>query len=92
MAAFIIRAKMSNVFPTVLSGSTTIGPYGDAFNAYQAFGPYFIDEPASDPFFPFIQKMRELRITNGTGGSSFSPNNSLTRREIATFIVRAFFL
>jgi hypothetical protein len=95
MAAFIIRAKMSNVFPTTLSGAlaAVIGaPYGDAFGPFTAFGPYFTDEPASDPFFPYIQKMRELRITNGTGSSAYSPNNTLTRQEIATFIMRAFFL
>jgi hypothetical protein len=95
MAAFIIRAKMSNVFPTTLSGAlaAVIGaPYGDSFGPFTAFGPYFSDEPASDPFFPYIQKMRELRITNGTGSSAYSPNNTLTRQEIATFIMRAFFL
>jgi hypothetical protein len=36
--------------------------------------------------------MRELRITNGTGGVSYSPGNNLTRKEIAVFVVRAFFL
>jgi hypothetical protein len=43
-------------------------------------------------YYIYIQKMRELRITNGTGGVSFSPGNNLTRKEIAVFIVRAFFL
>jgi len=92
MAAFIIRAKMSNVFPTVLSGLAQASPYGDAFTTFTAFGQYFLDEPPSDPFFPYIQKMRELRITNGTSTSSYSPNNTLTRQEIATFVMRAFFL
>jgi hypothetical protein len=95
MAAFIIRAKMSNVFPTTLSGalSNIIGaPYGDAFGVFPTAGQYFTDEPPSDPFYPYIQKMRELRITNGTGTSAYSPNNTLTRQEIATFVMRAFFL
>jgi hypothetical protein len=41
MAAFIIRAKMSNVFPITLSGAlgTIIGaPYGDAFGAFPTAG------------------------------------------------------
>jgi len=91
MAVFLIRAKMNNVFPTTLSGIPLAAPYGDNFGVFTPTTQYFSDVPA-DSFAPFIQKMRELRITNGTGGATFSPNNPLTRKEIATFIVRAFFL
>jgi hypothetical protein len=96
MSVFLIRAKMNNVFPTSLSGIPLTAPYGDNFGTYLPPVPYFSDVTASDPvvgpYYPYIQKMRELRITNGTGGVTFSPNNNLTRKEIATFIVRAFFL
>jgi len=96
MSVFLIRAKMDNVFPTTLSGIPLAAPYGDNFGVYLPPVPYFSDVTASDPVFGqyyiYIQKMRELRITNGTGGVTFSPGNNLTRKEIATFIVRAFFL
>jgi len=96
MAVFLIRAKMNNVFPTQLSGLPGPTPFGDNFGVFTPSTPYFSDVTASDPiygtYFPFIQKMRELRITNGTGGVTFSPGNNLTRKEIATFVVRAFFL
>jgi hypothetical protein len=96
MSVFLIRAKMNNVFPTTLSGIPLTAPYGDNFGTYLPPVPYFSDVTASDPvvgpYYPYIQKMRELRITNGTGGVTFSPNNNLTRKEIATFVVRAFFL
>ena len=96
MSVFLIRAKMDNVFPTTLSGIPLASPYGDNFGTYLPPVPYFSDVTASDPvvgpYYIYIQKMRELRITNGTGGATFSPNNSLTRKEIATFTVRAFFL
>jgi len=96
MAVFLIRAKMDNVFPTTLSGIPLASPYGDNFGNYLPPVPYFSDVTASDPVFGqyyiYIQKMRELRITNGTGGVTYSPGNNLTRKEIATFIVRAFFL
>jgi len=97
MSVFLIRAKMNNVFPTTLSGTPLSSPYGDNFGLFQQNTPYFSDVTtgATDPFkdyYIFIQKMRELRITNGTGGSTFSPGNNITRQEIATFIVRAFFL
>ena len=96
MSVFLIRAKMNNVFPTTLSGIPLASPYGDNFGVYLPPVPYFSDVTASDPvygpYYNYIQKMRELRITNGTGGVTFSPGNNLTRKEIATFIVRAFFL
>ncbi len=92
MAVFLIRAKMNNVFPTTLSGIPLSTPYGDNFGLFQQSTPYFTDVATTDPFYLYIQKMRELRISNGTGASTYSPGNSLTRQEIATFIVRAFFL
>ena len=96
MSVFIIRAKMNNVFPTTLSGIPLTTPYGDNFGYYLPPVPYFSDVTQNDPVFGqyyiYIQKMRELRITNGTGGVTYSPGNNLTRKEIATFIVRAFFL
>jgi hypothetical protein len=96
MSVFLIRAKMNNVFPTTLSGIPLAAPYGDNFGYYQPPVAYFTDVTATDPvygpYYLYIQKMRELRITNGTGGATFSPGNNLTRKEIATFVVRAFFL
>src|ERR1022692_3319787 len=96
MSVFLIRAKMNNVFPTTLSGISPGGPFGDQFGTFLPPVPYFSDVTAADPvygpYYIYIQKMRELRITNGTGGVTFSPGNNLTRKEIATFIVRAFFL
>jgi len=96
MAVFLIRAKMNNVFPTTLSGLQLSSPYGDNFGVFTPTSPYFSDVSSSDPVYGpyalYIQKMRELRITNGTTGSTFSPGNNLTRKEIATFVVRAFFL
>lgn len=96
MSVFIIRAKMNNVFPTTLSGLPLTSPFGDNFGIFLPPVPYFSDVTANDPVFGqyyiYIQKMRELRITNGTGGVTYSPGNNLTRKEIATFVVRAFFL
>jgi len=92
MAVFLIRAKMNNVFPTSLSGLPAFGPYGDQFGVMQQSPSYFTDVTSASDFYIYIQKMRELRITNGTGATAYSPGNPLTRQEIATFVVRAFFL
>jgi len=97
MAVFLIRAKMSAVFPTSLSGIPLQAPYGDNFGLFMPSTPYFTDatQAATDPsvdYFIYIQKMRELRITAGSGGGLFSPTNQLTRKEIAVFVVKALFL
>jgi hypothetical protein len=46
--------------------------------------------PAANPFFKFIQKMRELGITSGCGPNQFCPLADVTREQMAAFIVRAF--
>jgi len=92
MAVFLIRAKMNNVFPTTLSGIPLSSPYGDNFGLFAPPTPYFTDLAGFSDFAVFINKMRELRITNGTGGTTYTPAGILTRDQIATFIVRAFFL
>jgi hypothetical protein len=112
MAVFVIRAKMNNVHPTVLSGCPATQSFpnppfncingGDAFWVLQRATPYFPgDTPVTHPFYGYIQKMREMRITNGISatqyGSEVTPvdqtsanPNLLTRGQLATFIVRAF--
>ncbi|MBL8178619.1 MAG: hypothetical protein JNK48_28355 [Bryobacterales bacterium] len=107
MAAFIIRAKMNSVFPTVTSGAATtstcsptgtqVTQVGDQFGLFVGCSPYFSDVANNHTFFAFIQKMRELRITNGrtlsspTALGTYDPDATLTRGELMTFLVRAFF-
>jgi hypothetical protein len=93
MAAMVIRAKMSNVFPASLSGAPVgvVSPYGDNFAIFNP-APYFSDEPTTDVFYRYIQVMRELRITNGVTGTTYGGGTNITREQMATFIVRAFFL
>jgi hypothetical protein len=104
MAVFIIRAKMNNVFPTTLSGvplciTQTCGTtYGDNFGVFLPSTPYFpvdangTSDPLYGDYYIYIQKLRELRITNGVGGGAFGSGTNITRKEVATFVVRAFFL
>jgi hypothetical protein len=94
IAVLIIRAKMDNVFPTSLSGVPSSSPYGDNFSVPPV--PYFTDVLPTDPvwgsYYIYIQEMRELGITYGTSPTTFSPGNNITRKEMAAFAVRAFFL
>jgi hypothetical protein len=51
--------------------------------------PYFNDVPTGSFGFQWIQKMYELGITSGCGGGDFCPNSSVTRAQMAVFIIRA---
>lgn len=51
--------------------------------------PYFTDVPPTDPFFKFIQKLRDLNITNGCSATEYCPNDPVTRAQMAAFIIRA---
>lgn len=55
--------------------------------------PYFDDVPASHPFFAYVQKMKDLGITNGCSSAPalFCPNASITRLQMATFLMRGRF-
>lgn len=116
VAVFVIRAKLNNVFPTVLSGCPNPVPGvpvldqcstgGDNFGLFVPTQTYFTDNPApapqnaNNPAFVFLQKMRELRITNGRNlgpqgngvNGQYGFDDPLTRWQIAVFLTRAFFL
>jgi sugar lactone lactonase YvrE len=51
--------------------------------------PYFTDVTPTTFGFAWIQKLRDLNITNGCGPSLFCPTSSVTRAETAVFIIRA---
>jgi hypothetical protein len=74
-AVFLVRGKMKVLF-------------GDTFT-YPAT-PFFVDVPATSPNFPYVQKMFELGLTSGCDATHFCPDRTLTRQEVAVFVVRAF--
>ncbi len=51
--------------------------------------PYFTDVPANAQFFKYIQKMKDLGITNGETATLYGPNDIVTRGQMAVFIIRA---
>ena len=44
--------------------------------------------PADHPYFSYIQKMRELGITVGCSATEYCPERTITRSEMAVFIIR----
>jgi hypothetical protein len=52
----------------------------------------FADVPPSNQFYNFIDRMAALNITLGCGGGNYCPSQSVTRGQMAAFLVRAFSL
>jgi hypothetical protein len=51
--------------------------------------PFFTDVPAGAQFFKYIQKMYDLGITKGETATTYGPNDTVTRGQMAVFIIRA---
>jgi trimeric autotransporter adhesin len=49
----------------------------------------FADVPSSNPFYAHIEEMAMRQITLGCGGSNYCPTSTVTREQIAAFIIRA---
>jgi hypothetical protein len=62
--------------------------FGDTFSYSPV--PYFTDVQTTDWRFPYIQKLRDLGITHGTGATTYSPGLNATRRDAAVFVTRAY--
>ena len=62
--------------------------FGEDFSYTQT--PYYIDEPSTDNFFKYIQKLKELGITTGCGSGNYCPSENVARDQMAAFLARAF--
>jgi glucose/arabinose dehydrogenase len=49
----------------------------------------FLDVPPTNLFYAFIDRMAVLQITLGCGGGNYCPTQSVTREQMAAFIMRA---
>jgi hypothetical protein len=51
--------------------------------------PYFTDVPATDPFFKFVQKMKDLGFNNGCTATTYCENSAVTRDGMAPMVMRS---
>ncbi|HEX3582546.1 MAG TPA: PKD domain-containing protein, partial [Thermoanaerobaculia bacterium] len=51
-------------------------------------GP-FTDVPCTNAYAPWIQQLKNEGLTSGTGGGAYSPDATLSRAELAIFVLRA---
>src|SRR5208283_113861 len=77
----VTREEMAAFIVRAVTGTITPAIYSTV--------PLFTDVPATNPFFPHIQKMEELGITTGCGTGLFCPTETIPRWEMAIFMVRA---
>jgi hypothetical protein len=73
MAVFVVRAWM-------LANNITTFTYPPT--------PYFSDVPATDEYFPFIQKMAQMGFWTGCGGGAYCETSAVTRDQMAPMILR----
>jgi hypothetical protein len=79
--SYVTRQEMAAFFVRAVTGTIALAIFNPT--------PYFMDVPASNPFFPHIQKMKELGITAGCGEDEFCPTDTILRWEMAILMVRA---
>jgi hypothetical protein len=48
----------------------------------------FTDVPSSNPFYSYIEQMAVRQITSGCGGGNYCPASSVTREQMAAFIIK----
>lgn len=77
-SAAITRAEMAVFIITSIEGGNTFS---------YTTTPYFTDVPPTNSYFKFIQKMKDLGITGGCSATMFCPDGTVTRGEMAVFII-----
>ncbi|HET9532881.1 MAG TPA: NBR1-Ig-like domain-containing protein [Blastocatellia bacterium] len=60
------------------------------FNPPMPESQRYLDVPPSSTFYRFIDRLAVLGITNGCGGGNYCPSVTVTRGQMAAFLVRAF--
>jgi hypothetical protein len=55
-----------------------------------ATGTAFLDVPAAYWAAPYIEKLASLGVTSGCGGGNYCPHNTVTREQMAIFLVKMF--
>jgi len=74
MAVFLLKAR-----------------FGAAHVPPPCTGTVFTDVPCTGaPFDPWIEELASLQITGGCGGGLYCPGNTVTRQQMAVFLLKAF--
>jgi hypothetical protein len=77
----VTRAEMAIFLERGMNGPTFVPP--------DAVGGVFLDIPADHWAARWIEQLAADSITGGCGNGSYCPNNSVTREQMAVFLLRA---
>ncbi len=77
----VTREQMAAFIVRAVTGTLTPAVYNPV--------PLFTDVPTTNPFFPHIQKMEELGVTDGCATGQFCPSDTVPRYQMGIFTVRA---
>ncbi len=64
--------------------------HGAGYQPPAATGTMFTDVPLTQPFAKWIEQLAREGITGGCGPTTYCPDNTVTRDQMAVFLVRAF--
>jgi hypothetical protein len=64
--------------------------YGAAHQPPSCIGT-FTDVPCTNPFAPWIEELAALGITGGCGFQLYCPTNTVTRKQMAPFLIKTLF-
>ena len=88
-----IALPMTGLTPAAPVAWPAPAPSGPEFNAFiftSSLGPYeFFDVPQSNPFHDAIHTIAQDGLTGGCGGGDFCPNASVSRAQMAVFLLKA---
>lgn len=79
--AVVLREQMAVFLVRAVRGASFVPP---------AATGQFADVVTSGFYTPYIEELARMGVTNGCGVGNFCPSNPVTRREMATFLQRAF--
>lgn len=80
----VTRAEMA-VF--VISALENIDHAAGGLPKTYSLTPYFTDVPATNQFFPFVQRLADRGITNGCTATTFCPDQPINQGQMAKFII-----
>ncbi len=87
--ASTLQATTPALAPGTVADVLVVNPDGRYAMLPRSFAADFLDVPASNPFYADIMKVLRAGITAGCGGGNYCPNGSVTRAQMAVFLLKA---
>ena len=84
-----ITATTPNLAPGLLHDLAVVNPDDTIGFLERAWLADFLDVPEGDTFHDFVEAIVRAGITAGCGGGNYCRNNSVTRAQMAVFILKA---